>query len=304
MRFIYITGGSRFENQPHIDYAVVGETFIVRSWSLNDASLSITIKEGDMVRLSASFKAGTYAIAEDKKNRLVLKHNIADKEVSLIFDKVGNEDEGQYEMKENYNKSNGETHANKDDTWIFRLKVLKPDEIKRVNVGENVSIMRLNKSNTTFLRLYHNDQFVAVLKDTDCDLNYTSPLYGRLRCERDKAENRYMIELQNVKQNDAGLYRVNVDGYDTGRCFLNITDLTATSKSSSVTSNTVEELFPHAISSVIGTSVVSRLSTITIQDSTEAFYYSQLSTESLSATAKSSSPQNISNPGEYRYNNG
>ncbi|KAL3880968.1 hypothetical protein ACJMK2_033169, partial [Sinanodonta woodiana] len=288
--------GSRFANRSYIVYAIAGETFIALSWSFNDGTVYFTVKKGDVVRLRASVNAGWYEIVEDKKMRLLLKYSTTSKEVYFLFNKVDNEDEGQYEMETNCSKSNIYKYDKPKDAWIFHLNVLKLDEIKRGNVGENIIILRLNKSTSSFPRIFHNDEVLTVLKDTGCDVNSTSHFYGRLRCERDEVENRYRIEIRNVAQADTGLYRVNIDGHDTERCFLNITGQTATTQSNSESTYSVQGSFPQTASSGgMDTTVVTQFDTITIQNDSEGISYSQLNNESLSSTAKSSSSENTRN---------
>ncbi|KAK3602331.1 hypothetical protein CHS0354_007123 [Potamilus streckersoni] len=258
-----VRDGSRFENHAYNIYVVAGKTLILRSWSLNNTILSLSIKKGDIVRVNVSFNGSMYKSDVDKRNRL--KINITERKMSLILAKVGKEDEGQYEMEESINKGVGYASTREDGAWRFHVNVLESHEIMQGNIGERIIILQINKPTTSFPRLFHNDKLVTVLGHDDCDVSSKSPFSGRLKCEDDKVMKRYSIEIQNLAQKDVGLYRVNIDGSDTDRCFLNITEKCST--------------------------VTSRWTTVNINPSSEG-NYDKASTES-SSSANTSNMWNV-----------
>ncbi|KAL3880989.1 hypothetical protein ACJMK2_033190 [Sinanodonta woodiana] len=100
----------------------------------------------------------------------------------------------------------------------------EPGEIKQGYAGENIVITEFVQESISFPRFFHNDQLIAVLRGFDCDVSTNSRFYGRMRCSKDNDSNKTRIEIKYVTENDTGLYKVDINGSSTQRCFLNITD--------------------------------------------------------------------------------
>ncbi|KAK3592713.1 hypothetical protein CHS0354_037846 [Potamilus streckersoni] len=105
------------------------------------------------------------------------------------------------------------------------LKSLCPDsgEIKQGYVGGNILITELIEESIFSPRLYHNYQLIAVLRGSSCDVSTNSPFYGRVRCSKNKDNNKIRIEINDVIENETGLYKLETEGSTTQRWFLNIT---------------------------------------------------------------------------------
>ncbi|KAL3831404.1 hypothetical protein ACJMK2_023155 [Sinanodonta woodiana] len=159
----------------------------------------------------------------DQKTRLFIKYNNITEEVSLLINNVTRDDEGLYQISSLIiqKSAKGDQHISK--TWNIQLNILEPSEIKQGNAGENILITELLQESLFFPRLYHNDQLIAVLRGSDCDVSTTSQFYGRIRCSKDKDNNTTRIEINHVTENDTGLYTVKTESSLTQRCFLNIT---------------------------------------------------------------------------------
>ncbi|KAL3880969.1 hypothetical protein ACJMK2_033170, partial [Sinanodonta woodiana] len=84
-------------------------------------------------------------------------------------------------------------------------------------------IIKFVPASISFPRVYHNDQIIAVLRGSDCDVSTTSPFYGRIWCSKDRDNNATRIEIKKITENDIGLYKVETDANLTQQCFLNIT---------------------------------------------------------------------------------
>ncbi|KAL3880983.1 hypothetical protein ACJMK2_033184, partial [Sinanodonta woodiana] len=97
-------------------------------------------------------------------------------------------------------------------------------EIKQGYVGDSILVTEFVDNLIFFPRLYHNDQLIAILRDSDCDVSTNSPFYGRILCSKDNENSTTTrIEIKNVSEMATGLYTVETEGSVTQRCFLNIT---------------------------------------------------------------------------------
>ncbi|KAK3602336.1 hypothetical protein CHS0354_007128, partial [Potamilus streckersoni] len=85
--------------------------------------------------------------------------------------------------------------------------------------------MEFEQSLVLFHRLYHNDQLIALVWDSSCDVSTKSPFYCRLRCSVDGDTNKTRNEINNVTENESGLYKLYSDGKEIEQRFLNITGI-------------------------------------------------------------------------------
>ncbi|KAK3599941.1 hypothetical protein CHS0354_012585 [Potamilus streckersoni] len=220
-----LEGRKRFGDDIDVMDTRAGQKFILRTWSLIGANLSVSLKVGKITRLKEFFIGDENRSTSVQYGSLVVKYNFTSKEVSLMLKDISRRDEGLYKLEENVNRTKPGSSIDferKDDTWSFQLNVIEPDEVDRGNVGDDI-ILEFEKS-SEISTLYHYEQIVAHLVEYDCAVWTNTQFYGRLSCTNDNSNKKNRIVIQNVTQRDVGLYKVVHDTKESRRRFLEIKD--------------------------------------------------------------------------------
>ncbi|KAL3880979.1 hypothetical protein ACJMK2_033180, partial [Sinanodonta woodiana] len=209
------------ELKAYISDAISQNTFVIRKWIYRGSTLSITVTKGNKRLLSTLFDGISFTVHE---NRLLMQYDKRTKEVSLLVNNVTRDDEGLYQISTSIYETAADGSELIDKKWNVQLHVLDSSEIKQGYAGDSILVTQFVDNLIFFPRLYHNDQLIAILRDSDCDVGTSSPLYGRIRCSKDKENSTTtIIEINHVSENDTGLYTLETEGSLTQRCFLNIT---------------------------------------------------------------------------------
>ncbi|KAL3880978.1 hypothetical protein ACJMK2_033179, partial [Sinanodonta woodiana] len=209
------------ERKTYITDALSQNIFVIKKWPCRGFSLFVTVAKGNTTLLSALLDGISSTVQE---NRLLIQYNNSTKEVSLLLNNVTRDDEGLYQISTSIYETAAEGSGPMDKKWKVQLHVLDSSEIKQGYAGGNILVTTFVDNMIFFPRLYHNDQLIAILRDSDCDVSTKSPFYGRIRCSKGTENSTTTrIEINNVSENDTGLYSVETEGSLTQRCFLNIT---------------------------------------------------------------------------------
>ncbi|KAL3879418.1 hypothetical protein ACJMK2_031716 [Sinanodonta woodiana] len=211
--------------------AVAGEEFIIRTWSLNYASISISVKREHTTLLNAFLNGGEDRDSTTQGGRLLLKYDHTIKEVSLMFQNVSRVDEGLYEFDESFyrikplaHELENEGFERQDGRWNLQFNVHEAGEIKRVHVGGKISMEFPTSLLLSYL--YHYEEMVTIWIDSVCNHVPDTHYFGRIRCTGDAYNKVLSIVIDNITQADTGLYMVFTYVGDSWRWFLNITDNT------------------------------------------------------------------------------
>ncbi|KAL3880986.1 hypothetical protein ACJMK2_033187, partial [Sinanodonta woodiana] len=209
------------EREAYLSDSLSQNTFVIKKWTYREFTLSITVTKGNKTLLRALFDGISSTVQE---NRLLIQYNNMTKEVSLLLNNVTRDDEGLYQISTSIYETAAEVPELIDKKRNVQLHVLDSSEIKQGYAGDNILITEFVDNLIFSPRLYHKDQLIAVLRDSDCDVSTSSPFYGRIRCSKDKENSTTtIIEIKTVSETDTGLYTVETEGSVTQRCFLNIT---------------------------------------------------------------------------------
>ncbi|KAL3831403.1 hypothetical protein ACJMK2_023154 [Sinanodonta woodiana] len=226
------------EHKTYVTDALSRNEFVLKTWPFRGPSVVFIVAKENKTLLE--FFPG-YSFM-DQKTRLFIKYNNITEEVSLLINNVTRDDEGLYQISSLIIQKPAKGDKHISNSWNVQLNILEPSEIKQGNAGENMLIAEFLQESIFFDSLYHNDQLIAVLRDSDCDVSTTSQFYGRIRCSKDKDNNTTRIEINHVTENDTGLYTVKTESSLTQRCFLNITG-SFTNSVSQLTSVTTPDRF-------------------------------------------------------------
>ncbi|KAK3599201.1 hypothetical protein CHS0354_012805 [Potamilus streckersoni] len=218
-----ITVTDSAKSECHIDArdAIAGEAFIIGTWSLNNATLSVTVIKNNSIRFSFSFDGNVEKLSKDRQGRLVLKVDNITTEVSLMFEIVGKEDGGQYGMKIFFRRNQRDRCWRKDGEYILQLNVIEQTELIQGCEGDNI-FMELEATTESYL-LYRYDKTVATVMESGCWVSDES-VYGRIRCTSKNGS--YVISINNVTQRDTGLYIIQdpMNNSSIQKWFVNISD--------------------------------------------------------------------------------
>ncbi|KAK3599203.1 hypothetical protein CHS0354_012808 [Potamilus streckersoni] len=209
---VEITGSVQSECHLHVTDAIAGKAFIIGTWSLKYATLSVTVKRENTVSFRFLFDGKVKILSQDREGRLVLQLYNDTAEVSLMFNTIGRGDEGQYGM---------ETFANRNQ----RDRYWKKDEQTEVIQGcEEDNILMELKTTTDSFFLYRYDKIVAAVIKSVCMMSDESIVYDRLRCNSNN--DRYVFIISNVTQRDTGLYKIQdpMSSISIQKWFVNISD--------------------------------------------------------------------------------
>ncbi|KAK3599194.1 hypothetical protein CHS0354_012798 [Potamilus streckersoni] len=228
-------------NEKDVIDIAVGETVIIRRWRYSEKTLNVVIEMGNEILMNISFNGRIDDMVDNKKNELILRYNDTSKYLSLVLCNPSRNDEGLYHIKESIYENSTDIFQRQEGEWRFQLNVFDHGEMKTGSVGENMTIIELQKSDMMFLVLNYYEEIVATstLFDPKCVVSSQRHLYGRLKCTEDKIRNTYSIEIQNVTQMDTCSYRVYYNNKgSTKRCFINITGIIGTSTQGNFTQYT------------------------------------------------------------------
>ncbi|KAK3599205.1 hypothetical protein CHS0354_012810 [Potamilus streckersoni] len=212
--------------------AVAREEFIIRTWSLKYASLSIIVKKEHITLLNEFFNGGEHRGSKVQGGGLVLKYDQTISEVSLMFENVSRVDEGLYQFDESFYRTTqlpqeleNEEFERQDGKWNLQVNVHEAGEVKRGHVGGKISMEFPVSSALSYL--YHYEERVAVWIDSVCNELVDTHRYGRLRCTGDTSNKIQRIVIDKLTEVDYGLYKVFSDFGNSWRWFLIITDNTS-----------------------------------------------------------------------------
>ncbi|KAL3879444.1 hypothetical protein ACJMK2_031742 [Sinanodonta woodiana] len=112
-------------------HAIAGNPFMIRTWSMIDSTLFITIKKDNNTILDLSMGVGIASNSTVQNRQMMLVFNSTMQKLYLWFKNVSKEDGGIYEMKESFYRTNtipdeteADTYDRKGGTWYLEIYVL------------------------------------------------------------------------------------------------------------------------------------------------------------------------------------
>ncbi|KAL3879384.1 hypothetical protein ACJMK2_031682 [Sinanodonta woodiana] len=215
-----ITGSIRHECNTDVIDAIVAKTAIIGSWSLNNATLDINVHRKNTIRFGYRFNEKGAKLASDIEGRLIFKACNGSTNVSLMFEDISREDEGEYGMELFFKIGWNDADNTRNAEYGLQLNVIEEDEITYGFDGDNM-VTEL-KTTTEYFLLYHYEKAIATVNKSGCWWSEKSTVYGRLRC--DSKDDIYTISINNVTQMDTGLYKIQgpMNSSSIHRWFFNI----------------------------------------------------------------------------------
>ncbi|KAL3879395.1 hypothetical protein ACJMK2_031693, partial [Sinanodonta woodiana] len=208
---------------------IVGEQCIIGTWSLNGSSLTITVTKRNSARLTAFIDGSSLKDTTVQFSRFLLKYNHNTMAAYLMISNVSRNDEGLYEIEENFYLKKPTQYDNfmeyymiPSGIWILELNVFDTDDVQHGETGKSIALEFEIVSRIS--TLFNYITVCATMGDQGCNVSTESHLHGRLSCTRDAMYNIYKITITNVTLRDAGLYKVSTNSNESKRRFLNITE--------------------------------------------------------------------------------
>ncbi|KAL3880975.1 hypothetical protein ACJMK2_033176, partial [Sinanodonta woodiana] len=195
------------ERKTYVTDALFQNYFVIKKWPCSGTWLFVTVTKGNKTLVSEFCDDVS---SKEPENRLFIEYNNMTKEVSLLLNNVTRGDEGLYQIYTSIYETAAERSELMDNKWNVQLHVLDTSEIKQGYAGENILVTEFVHESIFFPRIFHNDQLIAVVRDS-------------VICSKDAEYNITRIEINNLSENDSGLYTVITESSLKQRCFLNIT---------------------------------------------------------------------------------